>query len=382
MNFQHKYLKYKSKYFEIKYGHIQIFKYKVNNDNDLEYKQKYLKYKSKYLDIKYGGVGPSILGKLAAVVTKALAATPVPAPAAATPAAATPAHAHAATAAAKPTPTPAHAHAHAPAATAATAATASPARAPQDKKTKVKKPLKDKSINTELKNLIALLLSTEPIKIGEEIMTAIKPCGIQKLEISQGINREIENFNDKKPPVPVRDSNMKTIIETFLKDAVEPHRFINKESKEILELCLEKGINDVLSHYDNDYYYNHYLQPAPVSPVSLSSKIGNFIGNFIPKSSDKSSDKFYADAMKAHLLANENNLSDDKGTREGYKTDNGEIFKTSILKDIENESKKQKIKNIAEVIKNVLTKQNKLQYQGYLVAQVTSYNKKNNKNII
>jgi hypothetical protein len=52
MNYQDKYLKYKSKYFLKKYGHIQIFSYKYN---DLNYKQKYLKYKSKYLDIKYGG---------------------------------------------------------------------------------------------------------------------------------------------------------------------------------------------------------------------------------------------------------------------------------------------------------------------------------------
>ena len=54
MNYQYKYLKYKSKYLEKKYGHIQIFSYKYN---DFDYKQKYLKYKSKYLDIyfKYGG---------------------------------------------------------------------------------------------------------------------------------------------------------------------------------------------------------------------------------------------------------------------------------------------------------------------------------------
>ena len=52
MNYQHKYLKYKSKYLEKRYGHIQIFSYKYN---DLDYKQKYLKYKSKYLNIKYGG---------------------------------------------------------------------------------------------------------------------------------------------------------------------------------------------------------------------------------------------------------------------------------------------------------------------------------------
>ena len=58
MNYQQKYLKYKSKYLQIKYGHNKIFSYsyKVNYDNnDLDYKKKYLKYKSKYLDIKYGG---------------------------------------------------------------------------------------------------------------------------------------------------------------------------------------------------------------------------------------------------------------------------------------------------------------------------------------
>ena len=53
MNYQDKYLKYKSKYLEKKYGYIQIFSYKYN---DLNYKQKYFKYKSKYLNIKYGGV--------------------------------------------------------------------------------------------------------------------------------------------------------------------------------------------------------------------------------------------------------------------------------------------------------------------------------------
>ena len=55
MNYQHKYLKYKSKYLEKRYGHIQIFSYKIDNNNDLNYKQKYFKYKSKYLNIKYGG---------------------------------------------------------------------------------------------------------------------------------------------------------------------------------------------------------------------------------------------------------------------------------------------------------------------------------------
>ena len=54
MNYQQKYLKYKSKYLEKKYGHCVKFKID-NNNNDLYYKQKYLKYKSKYLDIKYGG---------------------------------------------------------------------------------------------------------------------------------------------------------------------------------------------------------------------------------------------------------------------------------------------------------------------------------------
>ena len=62
MNYQHKYLKYKSKYFLKKYGHIQIFSYKYN---DFDYKQKYLKYKSKYLDIKYGsGNGSAFLAAI------------------------------------------------------------------------------------------------------------------------------------------------------------------------------------------------------------------------------------------------------------------------------------------------------------------------------
>jgi hypothetical protein len=57
MNYQNKYLKYKSKYLEKKYGRQFRFRYKIDyeNDNDLDYKQKYFKYKSKYLNIKYGG---------------------------------------------------------------------------------------------------------------------------------------------------------------------------------------------------------------------------------------------------------------------------------------------------------------------------------------
>ena len=57
MNYQYKYLKYKSKYLDIKYGHSIILKidYDIDNDNDLYYQHKYLKYKSKYLDIKLGG---------------------------------------------------------------------------------------------------------------------------------------------------------------------------------------------------------------------------------------------------------------------------------------------------------------------------------------
>ena len=79
MNYQHKYLKYKSKYLEKKYGRQFRFRYKTDYENDSDYKQKYFKYKlkyggtrkynnnnfdyqqkyfkykSKYLDIKYGG---------------------------------------------------------------------------------------------------------------------------------------------------------------------------------------------------------------------------------------------------------------------------------------------------------------------------------------
>jgi hypothetical protein len=59
MDYQHKYLKYKSKYLDIKYDHRFKFIYKIDYDNDLDFKQKYFKYKSKYLDIKYGGTGKS-----------------------------------------------------------------------------------------------------------------------------------------------------------------------------------------------------------------------------------------------------------------------------------------------------------------------------------
>jgi hypothetical protein len=64
MNYQYKYLKYKSKYLEIKYGYRVKFKID-NNNNDLYYKQKYLKYKSKYLDIKKQQKG-GVFGKIAA----------------------------------------------------------------------------------------------------------------------------------------------------------------------------------------------------------------------------------------------------------------------------------------------------------------------------
>jgi len=55
MDYQQKYLKYKSKYLEKKYGRKFRLRYKIDNNNDLYYKQKYFKYKSKYLDLKYGG---------------------------------------------------------------------------------------------------------------------------------------------------------------------------------------------------------------------------------------------------------------------------------------------------------------------------------------
>ena len=107
MNYQQKYLKYKSKYLEKKYGHIQIFSYKIDNNNDLDYKQKYLKYKSKYLNIKYGGAGPA-KPATPAVTPAAKPVTPAagkPAtPAAAAPAAATPAKVAAPTAPAKVAP--------------------------------------------------------------------------------------------------------------------------------------------------------------------------------------------------------------------------------------------------------------------------------------
>lgn len=56
MDYQQKYLKYKSKYLEKKYGRQFRLRYKIDNNNDLYYKQKYFKYKSKYLHLKYGGL--------------------------------------------------------------------------------------------------------------------------------------------------------------------------------------------------------------------------------------------------------------------------------------------------------------------------------------
>jgi hypothetical protein len=52
---------------------------------------------------------------------------------------------------------------------------------------------------------------------------------------------------------------MQTILETSLKNAVEPHRFINQESKNNLKLCLETAINTVLPQYDKDYYDKYYI---------------------------------------------------------------------------------------------------------------------------
>ena len=62
MNYQHKYLKYKSKYLEKKYGRKFRFRYKIDYDNYLDYKQKYLKYKSKYLNIylKHGSANNNL----------------------------------------------------------------------------------------------------------------------------------------------------------------------------------------------------------------------------------------------------------------------------------------------------------------------------------
>jgi hypothetical protein len=63
MDYQHKYLKYKSKYLYLKSGNTSVdkhklefrFKFKIDDENILDYQHKYLKYKSKYLDIKFGG---------------------------------------------------------------------------------------------------------------------------------------------------------------------------------------------------------------------------------------------------------------------------------------------------------------------------------------
>ena len=62
MNYQQKYLKYKSKYLEKKYGRKFRFRYKIDYDNDLYYKHKYLKYKSKYLNIylKHGSANNNL----------------------------------------------------------------------------------------------------------------------------------------------------------------------------------------------------------------------------------------------------------------------------------------------------------------------------------
>ena len=335
MNYQHKYLKYKSKYLEKKYGYRVNFKID-NNNNDLDYKQKYLKYKSKYLDIKYGGAGATVAKPQAhAPAPKPLphtpAHTPAPKPLPHTPSppivahtqvpvpktgalpahTPTPAQVQAPKTGAPPahTPGPAPAPAQVPASkTGAPPAAitvhisagpgpgpgpATPAAAPAEKPKKSilksigkailnfivgkKGKLTDKNINDKLKLIFAslLTLSNEEISEGqreqlkqlnEEIltMTNIELCGslannnknenLKKM-ISITINSEIDKI-DKKP---VRNSNMLTILETSLKNAVEPFRFINEASKEALKPCLQKAINIVLPQYDKDYYDKHYM---------------------------------------------------------------------------------------------------------------------------
>lgn len=97
-------------------------------------------------------------------------------------------------------------------------------------------------------------------------MTGITPCGNlaknnnnKNLDDNRMISITINSEIDKLDKKPVRNSNMQTILETSLKNAVEPHRFINQESKNNLKLCLETAINTVLPQYDKDYYDKHYI---------------------------------------------------------------------------------------------------------------------------
>ena len=310
MNYQHKYLKYKSKYLEKKYGYRVNFKID-NNNNDLDYKQKYLKYKSKYLDIKYGGAGATVAKPQAPAKSAApppvkpltpvppapakVAApqpvkppTPVPAPKTGAPPAHTPAPKTGAPPAHTPAQVPAPKTGAPPAAiTVHISAGPGPGPGPTTPVPVAEKPKKstgkailnfvfgkkakltDKNINDKLKLIILSLLSLsteQQIKIDEEIMTGITPCGNlaknnnnKNLDdnrmISIGINTEIDKL-DKKP---ARNSNMLTILETSLKNAVEPFRFINEESKKKLIPCLQEAINIVLPQYDKDYYDKHYM---------------------------------------------------------------------------------------------------------------------------
>jgi len=70
MNYQHKYLKYKSKYLEKKYGNRFRLRYKINyNNDDLDYKQKYFKYKLKYLDIKQQFGSGKLIASVASITS-------------------------------------------------------------------------------------------------------------------------------------------------------------------------------------------------------------------------------------------------------------------------------------------------------------------------
>jgi hypothetical protein len=314
MNYQHKYLKYKSKYLEKKYGHIQIFKYKVNNDNDLNYKKKYLKYKSKYLDIKYGGIGSGsqssaiafallprdvryafrgaeLLGSMLSTGTQLIAQK-------ATTVAPAPAPAPAPVPAAKPTPTPVPAAKPTPTPVPAAKPTPVPAAKPTPTPVPAAKPTQ--------------VPAAKPASVP---VTAAKPA-----------------------PVP----------------AAKP-------------------------------------TPAAATPAAASttlfSKFGNKIGNLAKSagtmiSNLNSKPTFIADAMRAHMVRNQNDSRSEPDTRNYYKTNNDMIFKTTILKDIQKESTKHP--EIAEAIRSVLlihkTKDPKLlDFQTYLENLVISYNAEKDK---
>ena len=279
MDYQQKYLKYKSKYLEKKYGHIQIFSYKIDNNNDLDYKQKYLKYKSKYLNIKYGGAGPAkpatpAVTPAAKPVTPAAGkpATPAAAPAAATPAKVAaptapakvapgkPATPPASTPAGKPATPPASAKVAAPTAPATKApapatkapapATKAPATAagPTDKAApkEPKKSMFSKLINvaSSIKNAVVDKKAKTPltdININNKIKFLISNL-INGYEISHDnytVNGGIENTKGCDTYFPKQGINL-SIIELFNKE-------IDQLTIKKIILNTEKNLVDMLT---------------------------------------------------------------------------------------------------------------------------------------